>query len=664
MSANFPKSFKPIEEEQQPKFPASFKPEQGAYEKYVQRPGQIAGQAAVAGFKSLPRTGYDLLKTVVSATGGDLSKLEQAEQNAPEWLKSFAKKAFPSYEEVRDQQKEKGKQYGSEKPLAQPEGAVEKGIEKFGRFLGESPAFGGVGGAKGLASLGGLSAGVQVGEEANLGPIGQLVTGTIGALAPGGIKSAVKGITSSKHGLAKAAAKFTPKDKLALQQQIIKDARDAGIKLDLGTISGNRFIQGMQTKLAQSSLTGKSFEDFKQKLSQQVIDQYKNLSDTLGKAKFQTISEAGEALQGALKAERDASQKAYRDLYSGAKKRLTDKSVVYPDRIIKTIEEIESGLKPGSLKSTEQKAVLNFIQDVKKDVMAHEGQIKGAKVQDLINDKIAIHDIVDYEIEGGTKQLLKKLAKDIDETIQQYGRVDPQFAKEYKLADKKFGMHADTFRNKSIGSALKSQDPSQVLNRMNNVQGIRDVKRALSGSADGRELFNDLSRFKLDQIIQKSFEEGASNQVKLGQFGNTFSKGKNRELIKEILPPETFKRLDRLMRTSHEISQAANKFLNTSQSATSLADLAAAGTIMADVGYLFAGNPWPLAVSVGGYVGINQLSKLITNPEFLKAVEEAVLASNSTSPILMKRAADKLLEIAQITSRAVPEASSIKNESP
>lgn len=634
----------------------------GAYEKYVERPGQIVGQAAVAGAKSLPNTAYNLLKTVVEKTGGDLSKLQEAEKNAPDWLKDFAKNHLRSYEEVREEQGKTGKQYGSKKSLAQPEGAVEKGLEKFGRFVGESPAFGGVGGARGLASLGGLAAGVQVGEEANLGPMGQLLTGAVGALAPGGIKSAVKGISSPKKGLAQATAKFTPRETLDIQKQIIKDARDAGVQLDLGSLTNNKLVQSLQTKLSQSSLTGKALDDLKKNLSQQVTNQYKNLADNLGKAQFETVHDAGEVLQNALKAERDVSQKQYREIYNGAKKRLTDSSVVFPDKVISTINRLESELKPGSLKGTEQKAVLQFIEDLKKDVMTTDGQVKGAKVRDLINDKVAIHDIVDYELEGGTKQLLKTLAKEIDDTIQQYGRVDAQFAKEYKLADRKFGEHANTFRNKNIGSSLKTQDPRQVLAKMNTTKGIRDVKKALSGSAEGRELFNDMSRFKLDQLIQKSLEEGAANQIKFGQFGNILSKGNNRELAKELLGPEAFSRLDKLTKTSSHIAEAANKFLNTSKTGSSLLDIGAAGKILADFGHLAAGNPWPLARSAATVVSLRQLSKLMANPEFLKAVEDAILVSNSNSPALMKRAAENLLRIAKTTSRAVPETSSEKVE--
>ena len=40
--------------------------ERSAYESYVERPFQIVASSATAGVKSLPRTAFDLLKTVIS----------------------------------------------------------------------------------------------------------------------------------------------------------------------------------------------------------------------------------------------------------------------------------------------------------------------------------------------------------------------------------------------------------------------------------------------------------------------------------------------------------------------------------------------------------------------------------------------------------------------
>jgi len=633
-------------------------PKRGLYEEFVERPGQIAGQAAVAGARALPRTAFDLLKTVVSATGGDISKLEKAQKESPEWLRSVASKAFPTYEEVRKGQ-EGQKTFTEDKLLAQPETSVERGIEKFGRFIGEAPAFGGVGGARGLASLGGLATGVQLAEESELGPVGQILSGVAGAFIPGAalgsLKGVAKAITASKKAIAKGIVKgvslFTPKDTLALQKQIINDAREAGVQLDIGSLTNSKTVKFIQSQLAQSPLTGSALEQLKTRLSEQVATGYKTIVEDLGKAQFETVHDAGQAVQDRLRIERDASKAQYSNIYNDATKSLTDKSTVYPDRVISMINKLETQLKPGSIKGTEQKAVLQFIEDLKKDVMHPTGELKSAKVKDLINDKIAIHDIVDYEIEGGTKQLLKQLAKEIDTTIQQYGREDAQFAKNYKLADKKFGEHARTFRNKNIASSLKTQDPRQILTKMNTTQGIRDIKKSLDSSVEGKEIFKDLSRFKLDQILEKNLEYGLNHNIKFGQFATSLKKANNREIVKELLGKEAFNRLDKLMKTSGTLAESASKFLNTSQSQVAFVNLAFAANLMADVGQALSGNVLPLIKTGGTLVGVRQISKLISDPKFLKLVEEAILASNTNNPHIMERAASRLKEGAKVALR-------------
>jgi len=625
---------------------AQFKraPKRGAYETFVERPGQIVGQSAVAGLKALPRTAYDLLKTVVEKTGGDLSKLQEAEKNAPEWLKDFAKDHLRTYEEIREEQARTGKQYGSDKSLAQPEGATERALEKFGRFLGESPALGGVGGARGVASLAGLAGGMQVGEESKLGPLGQFITGGIGALTPGGIRGLGRAIASPRQTVAKGVAKLTPSKSIDIQKQLIRDARDAGVQLDVGSLSDSRLVKFVQNQLAQSALAGESLENFKKQLSKQIIDEYKGVADSIGQSRFQTHYQAGEAVQNAIRQHKDTTLSQARDLYNSARKR-GGNFQVFTGKVGDVVKELEESLTPGSIKSGEQKAVLEALNKLKSDVLTPAGDIKSASINDLINDKIALNDIIDYEVQGGAKQLLKKAVKALDETISAHGKVDPTFAKEWNMANKRFSEHAKTFRNQNISNVLKTQDPATILNKMNSAAGIRDVKNALSSSKEGRDLFNDLKRYKIDDLLEKSLEQNVKDQIQFGKVGNALKKGKNEDLLRELMPKQDFERLQRLAKLSGNIAESANKFLNTSQSGTTIINMAAVADILHSFSQAFVGNFAPAAVSIGGLAGVRGLSKLITNPKFLTAVEDAILASKSNNLNLMERAGAELLNL-------------------
>lgn len=629
----------------------------GTYETLVERPVQIAGQSAVAGFRSIPRTGYDLLKTIVSSTGGDISKLEEAEENAPEWLKAFSKSAFPSYEEVRSEQ---ASREGEDK-LAQPEGAVERGVEKFGRFLGEAPALGGVGGVKGLAALGGLAGGMQLGEESNLGPVGQLITGAVGSILPGGISAGLKAIRSPGKTLAKGVAKMTPAKSLDIQKEIIKNAREAGVQLDVGTLTNSSTLKWIQNQLAQSPFTGKALDEFKSSLTKQVVDEYKGALDLVGKSSLGTRANAGEALQNTLTRIKDSDLASARKLYEGARSRGGDFQV-FTGPVVDEIVSLESKLAPGSLKGGEQNAVLKVIEDIKRDVMTPEGGIKSASINELINNKIALNDIINWEVQGGAKQLLKGVSKSLDDAIMLHGRQDPTFAKLWKDANTKFADHAKTFReNKNIATSLRSQNPEQVFQKMSTVQGIRDVKKALSKSAEGKDLFKDLARFKLDDLLQKSVEKNAKDVIQFGKVGNIFKNQRTKDLVKELSTPEAYKKLERLTGLSDQIAESANKFLNTSQSGTTVANVAAIVDLVNSTGSLFAGNPLPILRSLSQFGGAIGISKLITNEGFLRSVEDMILASKSNNPTAIKKAGEKMFDAFKTATRGAGEANEDKD---
>ena len=78
--------------------------------------------------------------------------------------------------------------------------------------------------------------------------LGDVVGGGTAALA----KGAGKLITRPKKTLAELAASFTPKDKLALQKDLIKDFEKAGLHADLGTLTDSNLVKWTQ-KLRSSN---------------------------------------------------------------------------------------------------------------------------------------------------------------------------------------------------------------------------------------------------------------------------------------------------------------------------------------------------------------------------------------------------------------------------
>lgn len=492
----------------------------------------------------------------------------------------------------------------------------------------------------------GAGAALELAEQGEYGPVMTMGALVAGDLLGGGTASVIKGLANPKALLAKASAKFagfkTPAKDLKLQKDLIKDFREAGLQADLGTLTNSNLIKTLQSRLAQSGLTGKALDEFREELTSQIKREYKGLADTLGEARYATMHEAGTVAKEGIKSIREADLATTRKYYDEANKALKEAAYVNTNKLNQVISRLEKELKPGRLKSTEQQAVLNTLEKLKTDIMDANGNPIYGSVKDLMNNKIAINDIINYEVQGGAKQLLKSVVGELDRAIISHGKENPRFARNYIQANKKFSEHAKTFRNKEMNAMLNVTDPSQLMNRMNTVQGIRTLGNVLGKTPEGKQIFDALKKTKLDKTIGDNLVDSSTQQVKLGTFSKLLEKGKNREVIQEVLGKEAFKRLERLQKNAGKLADAANKFYNASKTGTAAVDATVLTQGISALANILMGNPWPI-VNIGASVlGARRLSGLLADPEFLKLAEEAILASEKGSPADLINAFEQL----------------------
>ncbi len=478
----------------------------------------------------------------------------------------------------------------------------------------------------------GAGAGLKLAEEGEFGPIGTLAAGIAGDLMAGGVSSTTKAVGSfvknPKKAIAESIVKSTKSENQALQKEIIQDFRDAGIQADLGTLTDSNLIKWVQARAAQSGLTGKALDKFKNELHEQVRNEYKDLANTLGEAKYSSANEAGTVIKEGIKALKEADLPATRELYQNANKSLKNDSYVNSGRLVEAVNKLEKELSPGRIKSNDQRTVLNILEKIKTDITDSTGSMRYSSVKDLMNNKIALNDIINYEVQGGAKQLLKGIVAELDRAIISHGKDNPTFARNYVQANKQFSQHAKTFRNKNVDQLLRSADPETIVNKMNSVQGIKDLERVMTKSPEGKRIFDRLKRYKMDTLIADTLGESAGKQAKLGTFSNILSKQKNKDILKQMLGPKDYTRLQRLQKNASRLADASNKFFNASQSGTVAADAAVLAKGMGDVASVLMGNPWPLVKTVGSVLGVRQVANLLADPEFLKIVEEIILAAD------------------------------------
>lgn len=674
----------PQQAQQQQEIPSSITPQEIQEKSYLEKAGRVAGQFGVGAIESA--TFPFELAVAASGAGSTTNQTVQIKRNlAEDYEDLLVKKHYgettPEDEEYLNYIKEMFKNPERiEKELAgkpidisprnaiekatgldlNPEGILEKSASwaglikdprKIASLFKSGTSLKDI--SKAIAPTGtdvlrGLGAGtaLQAAENNEFGPIGTMAAAVLGDLAGGASSAIGKGakklVTDPKKALAEVASKFTSKDKIDLQKEIIKDFRESGIQADLGTITDSNLIKMTQSRLAQSGLTGKELSKFKDTLTGQIKEEYKTLANSLGEAKIASAHEGGQIAKDMMKSIRDKDLSTTRSLYESALTSLKENAVVDSRKVANAIDELEKNLKPGSIKSAEQQSVLNSLEKIKKDLYAENGNLKMAKVKELINDKIALNDIINYEVQGGAKQLLKGVVAELDRAIISHGKENVPFVRSYISANKKFSNHAKTFRTKSAKNMMNAEDPAKILNKMNNVQGIKELEKILSKEPAGKEIFNNLKRYKMDKMVGDDLVDSTTQQVKLGTFSKALEKGQNKALAKEILGPKNFKRLEMLQKNSGKLADAANKFYNASQSGVAIADAATLLTGLKSIGWLMAGNYWPFMTTAGGIISANKLSKLLADPTFLQLVEEVILASEKSNTGLLVKSVESL----------------------
>ena len=176
---------------------------------------------------------------------------------------------------------------------------------------------------------------------------------------------------------------------------------------------------------------------------------------------------------------------------------------------------------------------------------------------------------------------------------------------------------------KKYAEFIAEKEPQEILSEMDTIEGIRKMRRALETTKEGKQLFKELSRFKLAEMIDKKMSDAITEQVKLGKFSNLLNSQKSKDIVKELIGKEAYSRLELLQKNSGRLAQSAGRFFNASQSGTTIVD---AGLVGAAVSGVLLGNPWMAIPAIGKIGGSYVLANLLADPVFLKELETAIKA--------------------------------------
>jgi hypothetical protein len=331
------------------------------------------------------------------------------------------------------------------------------------------------------------------------------------------------------------------------------------------------------------------------------------------------------------------------------------------EAIVNTLKESDKTTKGFSL--TQEYQTLNSEYSKFKDVFENElisdfFRRKGFEPnrvysRSLDPDRIAALDKILSQSPSGQKTF-NKLLRDYTQKIlpnkflddRELANLESVLGKKHKKAFDRFVSNQERLKAveelpKTIFDEMQGKRPEEQLRILDSVTNIRRLKNEMQTPAE-QKLMNDLFRAKLDDLFFRSLEESLTEQIKSGKFKKVFDSKKNREILAEILPTEAYQRLKSLESRIFELQTTANKFFNASKTATNAKLLTMGSVLMADVGYLLMGNPWPLLSTAGSVLTARQVANLMGDPTFLRLVEESILKAKSPKAKL-NEVAEKLV---------------------
>ncbi len=496
-------------------------------------------------------------------------------------------------------------------------------------------------------------AGTTAGLEESGAPGWLALTGGIGAdiLTRSGVGlgkklagSLKKGIPATTGDLAGKAAKLKPEQ---IRQDIIDAAERIGLtqgELPINAQVKSPLINGVETKLRESSLSGRHFSNQLENVEGKVRTAYEDIANNISRRQNLLPAAVSEEAITQLKDIDKAASEVYKSLYRQAAQHLPEAAVSEAALGKKILTHIEDQVeKLGRGAGTPAKdAIRNRLSRLSNDWKQRfsNGEIP---VRELIELKRDLNDIIKYEVKGGVDKTLHPLLNMTKNAIENYGKTQNMgFLNRFNTAEKKFAKAANDFRkNKAVSSLLDTQNPQQILQKIQNVKTYRELKKIFESTPAGKDAFKDLSRYLLEDIIGGKLLN-KNGQVSWGHASGMLKDPKKREIVSEIIGKENYSKLRDIQKISSGIEEGLKKFSNPSGSGTKALDVAAiVGTIGKGLGQIFTGRVIQGSRTMSYILLPRIMAKLMTNPEFIQSMVDVAHAGRGTNPKLFEEALNR-----------------------
>lgn len=495
----------------------------------------------------------------------------------------------------------------------------------FGASLG---AFGGLAGSAG----GKLARELGAPEE-----IARTVEGGLGSI-PGFIRPPVAARVPSpatKEGkIAQRIFKVKPEQ---VRKDIIQAGKDLDVPLPASAVVDNELVQMMEAKLAQSGLTGDALRQSKEGFIRGVTRNVNEAVESIADRSFSDRMLAGETLQNKLVAARDAHREIHTSLYNEADAaiRSTDLADVTP--LTKALKVARKKLEVSKKPSAAETQALNEVNALEQAITENQVVLydsKGrpmtpaAKQQMTAKETAAtyrsLNDTIKFETQGGPDKVLMDVRQALSDMLDEYGKKNPEYLRLKKAADKQFQEHVNLYRNKNVDRAIFAENPETITKQFTSpgkIQQLEDAFEILG--ADGQQTVNQFKRFELERALLDSVIDSQTGNVQIGRLRQKIKGSDAYDKLVAFAGEDQANRIVKVSKLADAVERSSNRFLNTSQTATAMQDIAVMGYALKQVLVgLKTGSALPLIKAGFGVKSPKIMADLMASPEFVTALED------------------------------------------
>ena len=462
-----------------------------------------------------------------------------------------------------------------------------------------------------------------------------------GALA-GGIAASPLGVAKGIAGLPSKAIEVAGR-RIGNKPDVIRAAASEGIELPPSAMTDNKALQFAESRVSQSSMAGQAYKEKIDNMNEQFINAYKSVLDNVGETNYANSQGAGLALQDKLSKARKLSQSQVGQNYEKfisayGQSKTTPKNTL--DYIEQTAQKLEKTAVPSPSKTT--------VLDKLKAVSENFSNKEGVDVETLLNTKNDLNDIINYDVQGGTKQYLKGVVSNIKKDIQGLGNKNPNLVRDFTSAEESAKVNAKNFRNKLVDSMLKNERPEAVISSLNAPSDVAKLNTVAAIDTKLAPIVQEVKRLRIQQILDSKLIDATSDtpNIKPGTFSSALAEEniKQNELIKSLAGQENYNRLKNLATIAKGIASSRKNynFSNTSNVAQDV------GTVVTGLGGLAYGSMPAVMSSALPYL----TSKIITSKSLTNGLTRAVKAQASNSEQVRKNAA---IVLTQELMRQIPQ---------